>query len=77
MAGPEKIGQVHWAAGKDAVPVAVLTSILPPVGDARRSGAKRKVSDAKLEVVLKALRQHLRAGQQRCPDQSRKNQTIP
>ena len=31
-AGPLKIGQVHWAAGKGAVPVAVLTSIVPPVG---------------------------------------------
>src|SRR5262249_1900857 len=31
--GPEKIGQVHWAAGKSAVPPpAVLTAIVPPVG---------------------------------------------
>src|SRR5262245_3982786 len=30
--GPGNIGQMHWASGKDAVPVAVLTSIVPPVG---------------------------------------------
>src|SRR5215510_9355901 len=32
IAGPEKSGQVHWAAGKSAVPVAVLTAIVPPLG---------------------------------------------
>src|SRR5262245_18181767 len=32
IAGPVKIGQIHWAAGKGAVPVAVLTVIVPPVG---------------------------------------------
>src|SRR5215468_4950340 len=30
--GPGNIGQMHWASRKDAVPVAVLTSIIPPVG---------------------------------------------
>src|SRR5215467_7108355 len=31
-AGPSNIGHVHSASGKGAVPVAVLTSIVPPVG---------------------------------------------
>src|SRR5262245_8708918 len=29
--GPGNIGQMHWASEKVAVPVAVLTSIVPPV----------------------------------------------